>query len=249
MKGNNISTQILVWTNHQVHNCRKKVQNSILGCSVQCRGDVVLWFCAFRRGSQLPGALLTQWQDCLEWEQLLPHMLVAELAQTWVGKGFDWWLFFSTSAFLRWAGKFWRAHCHRARATMCRVTRAPWSPENGTRLLPWKSSCQFKFPGVKPSHIVREWKEAHSLGTTRNKAGAPKCLLEESLLSPRGYGGSTRITILAQERFILPQSSLCFITFPPALMGTTKWRVKMEAAGESKQDYVALFRFSPLDSS
>lgn len=94
MKGNHISTQILVWTNHQVHNCRKKVQNSILGCSVQCRGDVVLWFYAFRRESQSPGALLTQWQDCLEWEQLLPHMLVAELCCSNLGGQGLWLMIF-----------------------------------------------------------------------------------------------------------------------------------------------------------
>lgn len=110
-------------------------------------------------GSQSPGLLFTQRQDCLEWEQLLPHATTCWwqscTAQTWVGKGFDWFFFFSTSSFLRWKDLKRSAHCHRARATMCTVTWAPWSPENGTTSVQTsKLSCQFKFPSVKPSHIA-----------------------------------------------------------------------------------------------
>lgn len=161
------------------------------------------------------------------------HVLVAELyCSNLGGQGLDYFFFCLLLHF--WdglEGSEDNAHCHRAWATMCTVTWAPWSPENGMSLLPSKFSCQSKSPSVKPSHIV------------------PTCLLEEPLLSPRGHRGSTRIIALAQERSIIPRFSLCFITFPPALMGTTKWRAKRQDAEESKQDHVALFRCSPSGSS
>lgn len=105
-------------------------------------------------GSQSPGLLFTQRQDCLEWEQLLPHATPCWwqscTAQTWMGKGFDWWFFFFLYLCLfemGWKDLKRSAHCHRAWATMCTVTRT-------TILLTSKFSCQFKFPSVKPSHIA-----------------------------------------------------------------------------------------------
>lgn len=231
----------------------KKVQNYILGCSVQCRGAALLWFSAFKSGggSQWPGALFTQWQDCLEWEQLLPHVLVAELyCSNLAGQGLWLMMFFSsTSAFLRWAGRIWRevltvtehepqcAELHELLGVqkMEQVSCRGNSPANSSFQV-W-SQVTLYISGRK--HVL--WGQ---LGTKLQLQNAFWRSLSSLLEDREGPQGS-----LAQERSILPQSSLCFITLPPAMMGATKWRVTKQDAGKSKQDDVALFRFSPSGSS
>lgn len=220
MQGNDISTQILGWTNHQGLNYRKKVQNCTLGCSVQCRG----MFCCVSLllgGSQSPGALFTKWQDCLEWEQLLPYAGGrAVLLQPGWGRWFFFFLYFCIFK-MGWKDLKRSTDCHRAWATTSRVTWAPWSPENGTSL-PSKFSCQFKSSSVKPTHIVPLVEGSTFSGGNYEQSCSSKMPFGGASPLSRGDGGSTRIIALAQERSILPQSSLCFITFPPALMGTTK---------------------------
>lgn len=152
MQGNDISTQILGWTNHQGLNYRKKVQNCTLGCSVQCRG-MLCCDSLLLGGSQSPGALFTKWQDCLEWEQLLPYAGGrAVLLQPGWGRWFFFFLYFCIFK-MGWKDLKRSADCHRAWATTSRVTWAPWSPENGTSLLPTKFSCQSKCEAKSPCTI------------------------------------------------------------------------------------------------
>lgn len=183
------------------------------------QGDVLLWFSAFRWVSVTWGfvhkvaglswvtAALTTcwWQSCT--------------APTWVGK-MIFFLYFCIFK-MGWKDLKRSTDCHRAWATTSRVTWAPWSPENGTSL-PSKFSCQFKSSSVKPTHIVPLVEGSTFSGGNYEQSCSSKMPFGGASPLSRGDGGSTRIIALAQERSILPQSSLCFITFPPALMGTTK---------------------------
>lgn len=147
-------------------------------------------------------------------------------------------LFFSTSAFLRWTRRIWRevlpvtehepqcAQLHELPGAqkMEQVSCHQNSPAN--------SSFQ-----VKPSHISGGkhvlWGQLGTKLQPQNAFWRSPSSLQEDMEGPQG------------SLPLPPHSFLCFITFPPALMGTIKWRVKRQDAGESKQDRVALLRFSP----
>lgn len=245
MKGNNISAQTLGWTNHQVHNCRKKVQHSLLGCSVQCRGDVVLWFSAFRRGISVTWGFAHTVAG-LPWVRAALTTCaggrVVLLKPGWARALIDDYFFFLYFCILEmgWKDLKKRAElqellgAQKMEQDSCHGN----SPANSSFQV-W-SQAPLYMSGRK--HIL--WGQLGTKLQPQNAFWRSLSSLQEDMEGPQGW-----ITTLVQERSILPQASLCFITFPPALMGTTKWRVKRQDAGESKQDDVALFRFSSSGSS
>lgn len=169
-------------------------------------------------------------------------------------------VFSSISAFLKWAGKVLRdelfSFTYRVRATARTVTWSPCSLGKEARILLPSEFRQFKFPSVKANHTTPLVKESPVIcGQSR---AAPKCSLKESLFFPRRQGESTGIMPPAQERSILPQSFLPFVTFPPALMTAgmnvllwtewTKWKLVRQETGEREQDHGAMFYISPAGS-
>lgn len=238
MKGNDISTQILGWTNHQGHNYRKKVQNCILGCSVQCGGMLCYDSLLLGGGSQSPGFCSHSGRIALS-ESSSYHMWwwQSYTAQTWVGKGFDWWFFFSLLLHF-WDGlegseekcSLSQSMSHNMHSYMSSLEPRIWNEPPAIKiLLPIQvSKC-----------------EAKSYYTITGRKHVLWGQLGAKLQLQNAFWRSQTMEVPQGSLSLLPQPSLSFITLPPALMGTTKWRVKRQDAGESKQDHGALFRFPP----
>lgn len=118
----------------------------------------MVWFSAFRRGVSVTWVFVHT-EAGLPWVRAAlttcPGGRALQLKPGWARALIDDFFFLYFCIFeMGWKDLKRSAHCHRAWATTCTVPWAPWSPENGTSLLPSKFSCQFEFPSVKPSHIV-----------------------------------------------------------------------------------------------
>lgn len=207
------------------------------------QGDVVLWFSAFRRGISVTWGFAHTVAG-LPWVRAALTTCaggrVVLLKPGWARALIDVFFFSTTSAFWRWAGRIWRnvqlqelLGAQKMEQDSCHGN----SPANSSFQV-W-SQAPLYMSGRK--HIL--WGQLGTKLQPQNAFWRSLSSLQEDMEGPQGW-----ITTLVQERSILPQASLCFITFPPALMGTTKWRVKRQDAGESKQDDVALFRFSSSGS-
>lgn len=133
MKGNDISAQILGWTNHQGHDYRKKIPNCILGCSVQCRG--VLCCDSLLLGGGLSHLGFAHTVAGLPWVRAALATCAggrAVLLKPGWARDLIADFFFLCIFEMGWKDLKRSAHCYRAWATMSTVTWAPWSPENGT---------------------------------------------------------------------------------------------------------------------
>lgn len=198
MKGNDISTQILGWTNHQGHNYRgKKIKTVSL--AVQCNVGRMLCCDSLLLGgrSQSLGCCSHSGRTALS-ESSSYHMLVAELYCSNMGGQGLWLMIFFFSLyfciFLRWAGKIWRevlmsqSMSHNVHSYMSSLEPRKWNESPAIKiLLPIQvSKCEAKSHCIISGRKHILWGQLGTKLQLRNAFWRSPSSLQEDMEGPQG---------------------------------------------------------------